>query len=137
MDWKIHLYVTFTTLETSALIFYDETTAEQPNKRGGSKSVSEGKILFPKAQTSLDLRKVHKCCLSFCTINLTIPCFILPLLLGNQWNLFKYFCLKSITEIRCSSSHSTNKLIFIIYRQVLLVLGPVVTPAPCSSADGQ
>lgn len=55
MDWKIHLYVTFTMLEISVLIFYDETTAEQPNKRGGSKSVLEGKILFPKAQTSLDL----------------------------------------------------------------------------------
>lgn len=69
MDWKSHLYVTFTMLETSSLIFYDETAAEQSHKRGGSTSVLEGEILFPKAQSSLDLTTMHKCCLHFFPYN--------------------------------------------------------------------
>lgn len=57
MDWKIHLCVTFTTLETSALIFYDETTAEPPNKRGGSKSISEGKIFMAQGSNQFRVAK--------------------------------------------------------------------------------
>lgn len=110
----------------SHILWWDSRRAAP--QRGGSTSVLEGKVLFPQAQSSLDLRAM------------------LPAFLRNKSDYSPLYFATTVTKLVeyvevfllekhhwntvLLSSHSTNKLMFIIYRQVLLVLEHLVTPTP-------